>query len=246
MKKTVVVTGGTRGIGREVSLQYLNKGYKVFALYARNTDEAKILEDLAKDLPGECVLLRGDLTQSEVMDSLSTKILEESEVITDFVHCAASGVHKSVDKLRTKHLKWTFEINVFAFHELFLRLLPKMTQGSKIIGLTSAGSKKYLSHYAAVGSSKGALDALFRHYAVELAPKGISVYLVCPGMVETEALKAFPDRDNRLQAVKDTTPTGRLTTSDDVAKFIMYLSDLDHCQFTGETFSLDGGRSLIA
>lgn len=243
--KTIVVTGGTRGIGREISLGYLSQGYRVFSLYARNSEGAESLKKLAVVLAGECICLRGDLTQDEVMDKISEEILSRADRIDCFVHCAASGVHKAVDKLRTKHLRWTFEINVFAFHELFLRLLPRMMKGSQIIALTSSGSKKYLLNYAAVGSSKGALDALLRHYAVELADKGISIYLVCPGMVETEALKAFPDRDKRLDVVRKTTPSGRLTSVEDIAKFVMYLSELEHGQFTGETFHMDGGRSLL-
>ncbi|OFZ25400.1 MAG: hypothetical protein A2381_17590 [Bdellovibrionales bacterium RIFOXYB1_FULL_37_110] len=246
MKNTYVITGGTRGIGGGISLKLLSQGHKVFALYARNTQEANKLIELAKNLRGELVCLRGDLTISENMAQIGQQILDSADSINGLIHCAASGVHRSVDQLKTKHLRWTFEVNFFSFHELFLILLPKLTKGSKIIGLTSAGSQRYLQQYAAVASSKGALDALLRHYAVELAPREISVNLVCPGMVETEAINSFPNREERINAAKALTPSGRLTTVEDVANLILYILLVEHNQFTGQTFYLDGGKSLLA
>src|SRR3989339_44009 len=195
MTNTYVITGGTRGIGRGISLELLAKGHKVFALYARNTDEANKLIELAKNFPGQLICLRGDLTKEDNLEQILQQILNSAGAIQGLIHCAASGVHRPVDQLKTKHLRWTFETNVFSFHELLLGLLPILTKNSKVIGLTSAGSDRYLQQYAAVGSSKGALNSLFRHYAVELAPRDIGVSLICPGMVETDAISSFPNRE---------------------------------------------------
>ncbi len=246
MKNTYVITGGTRGIGRAITIDFLSKGHTVYAIYARNLDEAQKLIDISQQYSGKLICVRGDLTIPEVMIQTTNQILDTVEAIHGIVHCAASGVHRLVDELKTKHLRWTYEVNVFSFHELLMRLLPKVSQNAKIIGLTSAGSSRYLQQYAAVGSSKGALDALFRHYAVELAHRKIGVNLVCPGMIETEAVKNFPNSEQRVSAAISLTPTGRLTTVEEVAELISFLVCVNHNQFTGQTFYIDGGKGLLA
>jgi enoyl-[acyl-carrier protein] reductase III len=244
--KVAVVTGGTRGIGGAISLAFAKRGYKVFAIYARDKAGAESIAKKAEGLSGELICLRGDLTREEKMQEVVDAIRSQVSHIDCLIHSAASGVHKSVDELSTKHLRWTFEVNVFAFHELFLRLKDLLIDGSRVIGLSSAGSTRCLFEYAAVGSSKGALDALFRHYAVELAPRGIAVNLVAPGMIETEALKAFSNRESRIEAAREGTPTKRLTDINEVASLVMFLCSPEARQIVGQTLIIDGGRAILA
>ena len=121
-----------------------------------------------------------------------------------------------------------------------------MPAGGRVIGLTSAGARQAFPAYAAVGASKGALDALFRHYAVELAPRGIAVNLVCPGAVRTRALDAIPDTEQRIAAAEAGTPTGRLTTCEEVAKVVLFLCSDGASQIIGQTIVIDGGRAVSA
>jgi len=244
--KVAVVTGGTRGIGRAVSLMYLREGARVFALYARSKEGVEELTAQAAGLPGELQCLRGDLTQGEMLENVSQQILSATDSIHFLVHCAASGVHKPALELSGRNLRWTFEINVFAFHDLLLKLKSRMVPGGRILGLTSQGATRSLEDYASVGASKGALDALFRHYAVEFAKLGISVNLICPGLVQTEALKAFKSREERIQKAEQTTPSGRLASVEDVAQVARFLSSPESAQIVGQTFVVDGGRSLLA
>jgi len=160
------------------------------------------------------------------------------------VHSAASGVHRRVEELSPKHLAWTFNINFFAFHRLLHEILALIPAGGRVIGITSSGSSRVGPFYAAVGSSKGAMDALFRYYAYELAPRGITANLVCPGLVLTGAVNAFPDRDQRIEAARAKTPTGRLTTPEDVAEVVLFLCGKAAAQIVGQTIVVDGGKTL--
>lgn len=243
--KVAVVTGGTRGIGKAISLQLGKDGYKVFSLFARDRKAAEILETEAKELGLDITLLRGDLTDETKFKEVIDAIKAKTETVDVVVHSAASGVHREAMALTPKHMSWTFEINVFAVHKLLIELVPMMKNGGRIVAITSHGGTRVIPYYTAVGSSKGALEAMFRHYAQELAPKGIAVNLVCPGMVMTDAVEAFPDKENRVKNTIDRTPTGKLTTSEEVAGVVKFLLSDAASQIVGQTIVVDGGKSLM-
>lgn len=244
--KIAVVTGGTRGIGRAISLMLAHEKAKVFALYGRDREAAQELTDYAQKAGLEIHCLRGDLTRPEKFNEIVTQIEAQSEQLDFIIHSAASGVHREAMQLTTKHLQWTFDINVFAIHNLVQRLMPKMKSGSRLIGVTSAGGTRVIPYYSAVGASKGALESLFRHYAFELAPQGIAVNCICPGLVLTDAVDAFPEKENRIEKARGHTPTGRLTTPEDIAGLVKFLCLPDAGQIIGQTIVMDGGKTLLS
>jgi NAD(P)-dependent dehydrogenase (short-subunit alcohol dehydrogenase family) len=246
-QKTAIVTGGTRGIGKAIALSLASYGYHVIALYARDRASADALQNEAAARGLNLSTLRGDLSRKEGIDAVLDDIKSKINRVDAFVHCAASGVHRPAHEITTKHLRWTFEINVMAAHELIIALLPLMTDDCRIVGLTSAGATRTIPYYAAVGSSKGALDALFRHLATELAPRGIAINLVCPGMVLTDAVEAFPDREARIAACQEGTPSGKITTPEDVAETVHFLcTSRAGRQIIGQTITIDGGKCIKA
>lgn len=244
MKKVAVITGGTRGIGRAVSLELARAGYRVFALYGRNRAGADELLALAREGALEIEAVRGDLTHPDKFKAVVDELRAKTPRIDAIVHCAASGVHRPARELTIKQLSWTFDINVFAIHQLIMALVDLIPSGGRIVGVTSSGGTRVIPYYAAVGASKGALEALFRHYASELAPQGIAVNCVCPGLVATEAVEAFPDKDTRLERVLAATPSARLTTPEDVAQLVSFLCSEGAAQIVGQTIVVDGGKTL--
>lgn len=243
-EKVAVITGGTRGIGRAVSLQLAGQGYRVFALYSRDRDAAATLEQLAKQKNLHIECLRGDLTHPEKFKILMSELLSKINCVDVLVHSAASGVHRKAMELSLKHMSWTFDINVFAIHQLIRGLIDLIPSGGRIVGITSSGGVRAIPYYAAVGASKGALESLFRHYAFELASKGISVNCVCPGLVLTDAVEVFPDKETRLDKTIEGTPSGRLTTCEDVAQVVSFLCSPGAAQIIGQTLVVDGGKTL--
>jgi enoyl-[acyl-carrier protein] reductase III len=244
--KNAVVTGGTRGIGRAIALDLAECGANVYALYARDRKSAEAFEELAKQKGLKIETIRGDLAKDETFQTSVDRVKQACETIDFLVHVAASGVFKRAMELTDRHMRWTFDINFFAVHKLTLALIGRMKKGGRIIGVTSPGGARVIPHYAAIGASKGALEALFRHYARELASEGIIVNLVCPGMVMTDAAKAFPELEKRLSDVLEYTPTGELTRPDQVATLVRYLCSEQASQIVGQTLVIDGGKGLLA
>lgn len=242
--KVAVVTGGTRGIGRAISLALAAEGMWVLAPYARNRRAAGALEEEAKERGLSIVGVRGDLSKEQAFRATVDAIRGCCDRVDVLVHAAATGVHRPAAEITPKHLRFTLETNVVAAHALIRELLPLIPAGGRIVGLTSAGGVRALPTYAAVGASKGALEALLRHWAVELAPRGIAVNLVSPGTVRTEALAAMPDTEERIATAERRTPTERLATPEDVARVVLFLCGDEAAQIVGQTIVVDGGRMV--
>jgi enoyl-[acyl-carrier protein] reductase III len=240
----VLVTGGTRGIGRATSLRLARAGASVIANYARNDEAAETLAAEARAEQLAIEVLRGDLTQPKGVTAILDRMASAGGVLS-LVHCAATGVHRPVEQLTLRHLDWTMALNVRAFFELAKGLVPLMADGSAIIALSSAGAVRAVPGYTAVGSSKAALESMARHLAVELAPRGIRVNIISPGSVETEAWDAFPDKAARLQEARHRSPIGRLVTSEEVAYAVQFLCSDASRGVVGETLNIDGGRRVV-
>jgi enoyl-[acyl-carrier protein] reductase III len=242
---SVLVTGGTRGIGRAISLQLAQAGAKVVANYARNDETAASLQSEAAAAGLAVETLRADLTLPKGMAAVLERMLQPGDDVVSLVHCAATGVHRPFDQLSARQWDWTMALNVRAFFELVHGLLPRLGKGSAIIALSSAGAVRAVPAYTAIGSSKGALEALARHLAVELAPRGIRVNILSPGSVATHAWDAFPDKEQRLADALRRSPLGRLVTVEEVALAAQFLCSPAANAVVGHTLVIDGGTRIV-
>ena len=174
---------------------------------------------------------------------------------TEFGRCdilvgnAASGVIRPITEVEDRHWDWTLDINARSILRCARQAVPLMEQHGwgRIIGITSFGSSRVFSEYGVIGVSKAAIEALIRYLAVELAPKGIIVNAVSPGIVATDALKFFPiDVQKTLQKAAERTPARRVTTPEDVARVVAFLCSDDAAMIVGQTIVVDGGWSILA
>jgi len=240
--RTVLVTGGTRGIGKAIALRFASLGAKKIALgYLRNDTAA---EQAARDLRAagaEPVLVRGNVASERVVGEFASH--GPYDVV---VHNAATGVIRSALETEDKHWDWTLGANARALLSLARACAPDMKPGSSIVGISSLGSQRVLDNYVLVGTSKAALESVVRYLAVELSPRGIRVNAVSAGVVETEALEHFPNREQMLRAAEERTPAGRMVEPDDVAGAVAYLCSPEAEMVRGQTLIIDGGYSLLA
>ena len=241
---TTLVTGGTRGIGRAISLRLARAGAHVVANYARNDAAAEALRSEAEGDRLALEVLRADLTIAKGMAAVRERMLLATAPLS-IVHCAGTGVHRRFAELTARHWDWTQALNVRAFFELVGELLPLLGDGSAVVAVSSAGAVRAVPAYAAVGASKGALESLARHLAVELAPRGIRVNILSPGSVETEAWNAFPDKEQRLAETARRTPIGRTVTLEEVACAAQFLCSAAARGIVGHTLVVDGGARIV-
>jgi enoyl-[acyl-carrier protein] reductase III len=244
--KSFVITGGTRGIGQAISLRFARAGATIIANYLRNEKAAEQLNSIATEEGLAIALCRADLTSKEGPEKLDRAIQERSPRLSGFVHCAATGVHRAIEELTDRHLEWTFSLNVGAFFKLTKLCLPRFTKGSTIVAVSSWGALRVMPSYSLVGSSKGALEALARHLAVELAPRGIRVNILTAGAVLTDVWKALPNSEARIAETIQRTPAGRLVTAEEVAYGAQFLCSDAAAGIIGHTLVIDGGTGIVA
>jgi enoyl-[acyl-carrier protein] reductase III len=239
---SVLVTGGSRGIGKAIALRFGELGAKRVAIgYLRNDRAAEEAAEELRAAGAEPLLLRGNVS--------SQRIVQEALELGPFdvvVHNAATGVIEPALETQDKHWDWTLNANARAMLTLSRALAPKMRRGSSIIGISSLGSTRVLENYVLVGVSKAALEAVVRYLAVELAPRGIRVNAVSAGVVETGALEFFPNREKMIAEGLQRTPAGRLVEPDDVADAVCFLCSDAAEMVRGHTLIVDGGFSLLA
>ena len=238
----VLVTGGTRGIGKAIALHFASAGAgRIMLGYLRNDTAAEAAAEEIRAAGAEPVLVRGNIASDRVIQEFASH-----GPYAVVVHNAATGVIRAALETEDKHWDWTLAANARALLSLARACAPDMKPGSSFVGVSSLGSIRVLENYILVGTSKAALASVVRYLAVELAPRGIRVNAVSAGVVETEALDYFPNREQMLKAAQARTPAGRMVEPEDVASAVAFLSSPEAEMVRGQTLIVDGGYSLLA
>ena len=240
-----LVTGGTRGIGRAISLRFAAAGSSVIANYVRDEESARELKEYADASGYRLEICRADVTSPKGIEALLAAVDAGESHLSILVHCAATGVHRPLSQLTLRHFDWTYALNVRAFLDLVQRMVPLMATPASILAISSEGAGRALPQYALVGSSKGALESMARHFAVELAPQGIRVNSLSAGTVLTDAWKVLPDGDRRLAAAAARSPLGRLNTLEEIASAAQFLCSRAASGVVGQTLVVDGGIGIV-
>ncbi|BCO08180.1 enoyl-[acyl-carrier-protein] reductase [NADPH] FabL [Desulfolithobacter dissulfuricans] len=242
--KVALITGGSRGIGRAIALRLAENGVDVVVNYVRHRRDAEATVQAIEDLGGRCLAVKANVAKEEDVARMFEEIAKTYQRLDILVSNAASGVLKPVMELTTRHWNWAMDINARALLTLSQHAVPMMEKGGRIMAVSSIGAVRAVPNYTVVGASKAALESLVRHLAVELGPQGIHVNTISAGVVDTDALKKFPNRDEIISESLRRTPMGRLTTPDDVADVALFLcSDLAR-MIHGQTVVVDGGYAI--
>jgi len=244
--KVALVTGGSRGIGRAIALRLASDGADVMISFFTNRTRAKeTLEEIRKKgVRGEAV--RGNVGDPEHILKIFNAVREKFGRLDIFISNAATGVLKPILDFDLKDWERMININARALL-LGAQEAAKLMEGrgGRIISITSIGSTRWIPQYGMLGTSKAAIESLTRYLAVELAPKKIIVNAVSAGIVDTDSLKFFPDREMMLERTKRLTPVGRVGEPEDIAKVVVMLCSEDASWICGQTIVADGGYALL-
>ena len=241
MSKVAVITGASGGIGAAVARRLAAQGCYVVLGYCRSREKAESLCRELREAGGEAVSFRADLTKAEEAKALIDFAVQQYGHLDILVNNAGISQIKLFTDITPEEWRQMFAANVDGIYHCCRAAVPYLVQQhsgtiinvSSIWGLCGASCEV---HYSA---SKAAVIGFTQALAKELAPSGITVNCVAPGVIDTDMMASFTAEDKA--ALAEETPVGRLGTAEEVAKLLLYLAGEDAGYITGQVFGVNGG-----
>jgi NAD(P)-dependent dehydrogenase (short-subunit alcohol dehydrogenase family) len=246
--KVALITGASRGIGRALALSLAARGATPIIGYRRNDEAARDTVAEVQRLGAPGLAIRADLEIVEEIEAMFDQVRERFQRLDFFVSNASASNFRPLMALKPHHLERTFNTNVRAFVVGTQRATGLMDQGGRIVVMSSYGSLRVFPTYANLGATKAALEMWARYMAVELAPLGINVNVVTPGIIESDSSSFFYETGlvAPLETVVPRIPKQRLGTVQEAANCVLFLLSPASEYVTGTTLVVDGGLVAVA
>jgi len=251
--KTLVISGGTRGIGRAIVDIFAKNGANIAFTYNSNEEEAKkICAEISQKFGVKIMAYKLDILEPDSYKSVFEEIDKEFDRVDFFISNAIISGRSVVGgfapfmRLKQKGLNNIYTATVLAFVTGAQEAAKRMEKvgGGSIVALSSTGNLVHTENYAGHGNSKAALETMVKYAATELAPKNIRVNALSGGPIETDALRAFPNFEELKAEVIKRTPLGRMGQASDLAPIALFLCKEDSYWINGQTIIADGGSSF--
>jgi len=242
--KKILITGGTRGIGRGIALAAARAGAHVVTCYQRDEEAAGRLARDLKEIGGEHQVIRADVADVTQVDALAAAAARHCEGhLNGIVNNAGTVSHIPFAELPAQEWSRVLDTNLTAAYRVIQQSLPLLGAGSSVVNIGWRGAAAGVALRAHYSAAKSAMIGMTRSLARELGPRGIRVNVVAPGMIETEAFDAMPaERADGLRAAfAGKTALGRLGTADELADPVLFLLSEASGYITGQTLNVDGG-----
>jgi 3-oxoacyl-[acyl-carrier protein] reductase len=244
--KVALVIGGSGGIGKATCLQLAKNGFDIAIHYHKNKDLAEEVREKIALLGVKAITVCADINDFSSVEDMVAKVDRKLNNITTLVNCTTL----SIPTIKFGELEWEtiqnhFSLNIKGSFNVLKCVVPIMEKHNygKIINLSTLAIEKPTPGWLHYITAKSALVGFTKALAVELAPKGIRVNLVSPGMTDTELVADIPEKSRLLDAAQ--TPLRRMATPDDVAGAISFLASNSSDFLTGETVRVNGGQIML-
>ena len=249
--KIALVTGGSRGLGKDMAISLAEKGFDVIITFKNNEDAAK---DTIKDInqlgrKGAALLL--DMTNFDSIDSFVEKTVGTLQSVWnakkfDFlINNAGMGATVPFEKVTEKIFDDFLNVHFKGVYFLTQKLVAYMNDGGRIINISTGTTRFSNPGYSVYASMKGAVEVLTKYLAKELGPRGITVNVVAPGPIETDFNNAFirsnPQVRERLSGLS---PLARVGVAEDVGPVVAFLCTNDAGWINGQRIEVSGGINI--
>jgi 3-oxoacyl-[acyl-carrier protein] reductase len=243
--KTALIIGATGGIGESTVLKLSDDGFNVILHYYKNITSANQICDKISNSKIKKLIVNSDITKKNEVEDMFTKIYRKFDSIDVIVNCSTINF----GNIKFENLNWNtiqnhIDINIKGTFNIIKQAMPMMIRNKygKIINITTQyvdDPKTELLHYI---TAKSALEGFSRSLALELAPKGIRVNLLSPGMTDTDLISDVPEKTKMVTAAQ--TPLRKLATPQDIANAVSFLASKGSDFITGETLRVNGGQVM--
>lgn len=241
VNKVAVVTGASKGIGASIAKHLAAEGASVVVNYASSQSAAEqVVAEIVRG-GGKAVAVKADVSKKADIERLFTAAKNAFGGIDILVNNAGIYTPSNLEEITEEHFHKQIDLNVLGLLLSTQEAVKHFnTAGGSIVNVSSVVSTLGLAGMSVYSSTKGAVDAVTRSLAKELAPRNIRINSVNPGMVETEGLHATGFIENR-QNMESITPLGRIGQPEDIAPAVVFFASQDSSWITGETLYITGG-----
>lgn len=245
MKKTVVITGAAKGIGRQLAIEFANNGYNVCANYLNSEKQAKELKLLLNSFDKSCLIYKADISKKEQVDLMIDTVLKNYGSIDVLINNAGISSYGVFQDISQNDLKKMLDINLLGAFNVTQSVLNKYMinkKQGKIINISSMWGITGGSCEVIYSATKAGIIGFTKALAKELAPSNILVNAIAPGVIDTDMIKIFNEED--IQNLKEQIPLQKIGTPQDIANTVMFLASGKADYITGQVISVDGGMVI--
>lgn len=243
-KKTALVTGGTRGIGKAIALELAETGYNIILNYRTANEELNNLKKEIEDKNVNCYLVYGDISKFEDCENIAKTAIEECGKIDVLVNNAGITRDGLIMRMKKEDFDSVIDTNLVGTFNMTRNVIPYMVKQkngrvinlSSVVGITgNAGQTNY-------SASKAGVIGFTKSLAKELASRNILVNAIAPGFIETDMTNVLSD--SVKESILNQIPLKRMGEAKEVAKLVKFLVSEDSKYITGQVINVDGGMVM--
>ena len=242
--KTIFITGGSRGIGKEVALKFAENGYNIVTYYVSEKTDVEGLKKEYEEKGVKSLILKADVTNSEEIENLVKKAVEEFESIDVLVNNAGITKDNLLMRMSEEEFSKVIDVNLkgtYIVTKIVSKYMMKKRQGS-IINLSSVVGVVGNAGQCNYSASKAGIIGFTKSIAKELASRNIRANAVAPGFIETDMTAVLGD--NLKENIYNQIPLKRMGKAKEVANLVYFLGTEESSYITGQVISVDGGMTM--
>ena len=258
-KDWALILGASSGFGGAAAVEFAKTGFNIFGVHLDRKGTMPMVEEVIQKIQAtgqQAVFFNinaaDEEKRREALDKMKTEMGADSTVRL-LMHSLAFGSLKlyvaaeAADEVDKAKMEMTLDVmaNSLVYWTQDLMRRKMMQQGGRIFAMTSSGGARVWPNYGPVSAAKAALESHIRQLALELAPQGITANSIRAGVTDTPALRKIPGNDKMVAVAQERNPSGRLTTPEDVAKFMALMTDARAQWVTGNVIGVDGGEDIV-
>jgi 3-oxoacyl-[acyl-carrier protein] reductase len=238
--KTAIVTGASRGIGKAIAIRLGAMGTSVVVNYAKNDAAAKSTVKEVETNGGKALAIQADMRRVDEIESLFEQTISKFGAVNILVNNAGIALFKSIESFTEAEFDNLFSANVKGVFFACQMAAKKMSDGGRIINISSSVTRVLLPRYGGYAATKGAVNQITRVLAKELGPRGITVNAISPGPTDTELFRKGKTRQ-QIDGFAQATALGRIGVPGDIADAVGLLVSDEAGWISGQNILVNGG-----
>lgn len=251
MNKTAIVTGGSRGLGKDMALKIAEKGNDVVITYHSNKDKAQEVVDQIKAKGQNAAAFQLDTTNTESISAFINQVtdyLQETNGSPNFdylINNAGIGNHQMITDTTEDAFEHLVNVHLKGVYFLTQKVIPNINEGGRIVNVSTGLARFALPGYSAYAMMKGAIEVFTRYLAVELGEKGIGANTIAPGAIETDFLGGTVRNNKQVNDyIASTTALGRVGLPEDIGGAVAFLCSEDARWINAQRIEISGGQNI--